>query len=238
MKKDTLLSLEDVHVSFGGVKALNGVDIAVDEGEVVALIGPNGAGKSTILKTIFGIVEPEKGTVSVYGNAVKPKPHIIIKQGVSYVPQGRRVFKHLSVYENLETGGYPVEDREVVRERIKEMFDMFPMLAQKKNAKSGSLSGGQQQILAIARGLMTAPRVLLLDEPSLGLSPKMVKEVFSYIEKINREKKTALVIVEHNLKTLAKVAHRTYILARGEVVAKGDASLLSDTNLLKKVFTG
>ena len=238
MKTGTLLSLENIHVSFGGVKALNGVDVYIDEGEVVALIGPNGAGKSTILKTIFGLVEYQNGKVKIYGREVKPKPYEIIKEGIAYVPQGRRVFKHLTVYENLEIGGFAVGDNTIIKNRISEMFDMFPVLKQKQDAKSGTLSGGQQQMLAIARGLMTSPKVLLLDEPSLGLSPKMVKEVFEYIEKISRERKTAIMIVEHNLKTLAKVAHRTYILARGEIVAKGDGSLLLDTELLKKVFTG
>lgn len=238
MKSGILLSLENIHVSFGGVKALNGVDVSIDEGEVVALIGPNGAGKSTILKTIFGLVEYQNGKVKIYGREVKPKSYEIIKEGIAYVPQGRRVFKHLTVYENLEIGGFAVGDNTIIKNRISEMFDMFPVLKQKQDAKSGTLSGGQQQMLAIARGLMTSPKVLLLDEPSLGLSPKMVKEVFEYIEKISRERKTAIMIVEHNLKTLAKVAHRTYILARGEIVAKGDGSLLLDTELLKKVFTG
>jgi len=238
MKTDTLLSVENIAVSFGGVKALGGVSLSIDEGEVVALIGPNGAGKSTILKTIFGLVPPDSGKVFVYGQHVLPKPYEIIKQGIAYVPQGRRVFKHLTVYENLEIGGYAVGSKGVIKERIAEMFQMFPVLKQKRNEKSGQLSGGQQQMLAIARGLMTAPKVLLLDEPSLGLSPKIVKEVFEHIERISTERKTAIMIVEHNLKTLATVADRTYILARGEVVAEGGPDILRDEDLLRRVFTG
>lgn len=237
-KKDILLRLDDVHVAYGGVKALNAVDIYLDEGEVVALMGPNGAGKSTIVKAIFGLAPIVHGKVLWHDIPVLPVPYEMVARGIAFVPQGRRVFADLTVYENLEIGGFMIKDRKIVKERIEELCEMFPILKEKSKAKSGSLSGGQQQMLAIARGLMTDPKVLLLDEPSLGLAPKVVKEVFAFVRDINQKRKTAVLVVEHNIKSLLEISDRGYILDKGTVVAHGDPKDLVAKGILEKVFTG
>ncbi len=238
MDKETLLKLDDIHVHYGGVKALDGASVSLDEGEVVALMGPNGAGKSTILKAIFGLAPVTGGSVSWEGSAINPVPHEVVARGIAFVPQGRRVFADLTVEENLEIGGFTVKDKAIVRERIKGLMEMFPILKEKKGAKSGTLSGGQQQMLAIARGLMTDPKVLLLDEPSLGLAPKVVKEVFAFVKEINQRRNTAVMVVEHNIKSLLEIATRGYILDKGKVVAHGSPQELVSKGTLEKVFTG
>ncbi len=238
MTTETLLKLDDIHVHYGGVKALDGASVSLDEGEVVALMGPNGAGKSTILKAIFGLAPVTGGSVSWEGSAIHPIPHEVVARGIAFVPQGRRVFADLTVEENLEIGGFTVKDKAIVRERIKGLMEMFPILKEKRNAKSGTLSGGQQQMLAIARGLMTDPKVLLLDEPSLGLAPKVVKEVFAFVKEINQKRNTAVMVVEHNIKSLLEIATRGYILDKGKVVAHGSPQELVSKGTLEKVFTG
>ncbi|MBI3573593.1 ABC transporter ATP-binding protein [Candidatus Kaiserbacteria bacterium] len=236
--KETLLKLESVHVRYGGVKALDGVDIALDEGKVVALLGPNGAGKSTVLKAIFGLAPIAHGKVLWHENPFTPVSYEVVARGIAFVPQGRRVFTDLSVEENLEIGGFMIKDSRIVKERIKELYEMFPMLREKRYKKSGTLSGGQQQMLAIARGLMTDPKVLLLDEPSLGLAPKVVKEVFAFVRDINQKRNTAVLVVEHNIKSLLEIADRGYILDKGKVVASGDPKELVAKGILQKVFSG
>lgn len=238
MSTETLLTLNDIHVHYGGVKALDGASVSLDEGEIVALMGPNGAGKSTILKAIFGLAPVTSGEVSWEGGVIKPVPHEVVGRGIAFVPQGRRVFSDLTVEENLEIGGFTVRDKALVRERINDLFEMFPILKEKRNAKSGTLSGGQQQMLAIARGLMTDPKVLLLDEPSLGLAPKVVKEVFAFVKEINERRRTAVMVVEHNIKSLLEIATRGYILDKGKVVAHGSPQDLVAKGTLEKVFTG
>lgn len=238
MTKETLLKLNNIHVHYGGVKALDGASVSIDEGEVVALMGPNGAGKSTILKTIFGLAPIESGNVAWEGREFTPISHEVVHRGISFVPQGRRVFRHLSVYENIELGGWGITSSSERKERMESVLDIFPALREKLHAKSGTLSGGQQQMLAIARGLMTDPKLLLLDEPSLGLAPKIVKEVFAKIREINERRKTAIVVVEHNLKSLLEITSRAYILAKGKVVAHGEPKELVGTGILEKVFLG
>ena len=232
---EKLLSLSDVHVHYGGVKALDGASVSIDEGEVVALMGPNGAGKSTILKTIFGLAPIESGTVAWEGQRFTPVSYEVVKRGISFVPQGRRVFRHLTVYENIEIGGWDVPANER-KERIENVLELFPALRAKLKAKSGTLSGGQQQMLAIARGLMTDPKVLLLDEPSLGLAPKIVKEVFAKVREINQRRKTAIFVVEHNLKSLLEIATRAYVLDKGRVYAEGAPKDIIGKGILEKVF--
>jgi branched-chain amino acid transport system ATP-binding protein len=238
MQKEILLKTDDLHVRYGGVTALNGADIALDEGEVVALMGPNGAGKSTILKAVFGIAPIHHGKVLWREVPVSPVSYEMVERGIAFVPQGRRVFTDLTVEENLEVGGYVVRDSRLVKERIHGLMEMFPVLREKRKAKSGTLSGGQQQMLAIARGLMTDPKVLLLDEPSLGLSPKVVKEVFAFVKDINQKRKTAVLVVEHNIKSLLEIADRGYILDKGRVIAEGDPKRLVSEGVLQKVFSG
>lgn len=236
--KESLLQLKDISVHYGGLVALNGASISVDEGEIVALMGPNGAGKSTILKALFGITPIHGGMVLWHEKEIRPIPKEMIDRGVSYVPQGRRVFHSLTVRENLEIGAYTVDSKNEIKERIEEVLELFPALKPKMKELSGHLSGGQQQMLAIARGLMTDPKVLLLDEPSIGLAPKIVKEVFEKIREINEKHKTSIVIVEHNLKSVNSIAHRTYILDKGKVVAQGLPKELMDSGILEKVFLG
>jgi len=235
---ETLLQLKDINVHYGGVKALAGASVSIDEGEVVALMGPNGAGKSTVLKAIFGLVPIESGEVFWQGQTFKPVSHEVVDRGISFVPQGRRVFKYLTVYENIEIGGWNIKSSSERKERIENVLNIFPALRAKLKAKSGTLSGGQQQMLAIARGLMTDPKVLLLDEPSLGLAPKIVKEVFAKIKEINEKRKTAIVVVEHNLVSLLEITDRAYVLDKGKVIAEGNPADLLQTNILEKVFLG
>ena len=235
---ETLLELRNIHVHYGGVKALDGASVSIDEGEIVALMGPNGAGKSTILKAIFGLAPISSGEVLWEGQTFKPVSHEVVERGISFVPQGRRVFHHLTVLENLEIGGFNVKSATERKERIANVLELFPALKGKLKAKSGTLSGGQQQMLAIARGLMTDPKVLLLDEPSLGLAPKIVKEVFQKIKEINERRKTAIFVVEHNLKTLLEITTRAYVLDKGKVYAEGNPKELVANKVLEKVFLG
>jgi branched-chain amino acid transport system ATP-binding protein len=236
--KELLLQLKDASVHYGGVHALDGASVVIDEGEVVALMGPNGAGKSTILKALFGIAPLSQGQVLWHGSRVEPVSHEMVARGISFVPQGRRVFGDLTVRENLEIAGIVVRDKKVLQGRIEEAMAIFPILREKRDAKAGSLSGGQQQMLALARGLMTDPKVLLLDEPSLGLAPKVVREVFEKIREINERHKTAVFIVEHNIKSLLAIVHRGYVLDKGKVLIHGSASELMHSETLKKLFVG
>ena len=235
---EVLLKLEDINVYYGGLKALNGASVLIDEGEIIALMGPNGAGKSTVLKALFGITPMESGKVLWHEKAISPIPKEMIDRGISYVPQGRRVFSSLTVKENLEIGAYTVKSKNEVKERIEEVLTLFPALRSKLKEQSSHLSGGQQQMLAIARGLMTDPKVLLLDEPSIGPAPKIVKEVFQKIKEINERHRTSIIIVEHNLKSVNEIAHRTYVLDKGKVVAEGKPKELMDSGILEKVFLG
>lgn len=238
MKNEILLECKNVHVHYGGVKALDGASVSVDAGEVVALMGPNGAGKSTILKAVFGLAPIDSGEVLWEGRKFTPVSHEVVERGISFVPQGRRVFKYLTVRENLEIGGWGIKDKSERKERLENVLELFPALRAKLKAKSGTLSGGQQQMLAIARGLMTDPKVLLLDEPSLGLAPKVVKEMFQKIKEINERRKTAIVVVEHNIKSILEIVDRAYVLDKGKVVATDTPNNLIGTNVLERVFLG
>jgi branched-chain amino acid transport system ATP-binding protein len=238
MTMEHILELKNIHTHYGGVKALDGIDAFVNEGEMVSLMGPNGAGKSTVLKAAFGIAPVSSGEVLWHGVPVRPVSYEMVARGISFVPQGRRVFKYLTVEENLEIGGITVRDKAELKRRINEAMDIFPVLRHKRKRKSGELSGGEQQMVALARGIITDPKVLLLDEPSLGLAPKIVKEVFDKIKEINERHGTAIVIVEHNIKSLLEIVHRAYILDKGKVVAEGDPGQLTRSGILEKVFLG
>lgn len=238
VNEEILLQLKDVSVHYGGVKALDGVDVELDENEIVVLMGPNGAGKSTILKVIFGLAPIHSGKVLWHEKEISPISHEMVKRGVAFVPQGRRVFKNLTIKENLEIGGFVVKDKKIINQRIERVLEFFPDLKKKLKHKSGSLSGGQQQMLAFARGLMIDPKILLLDEPSLGLAPKIVKEVFAKIKEINERHKTAVMVVEHNIKSLLEIAHRGYVLDKGKIVKKDSAKNILQSDILERVFTG
>ncbi|MFA5838647.1 MAG: ABC transporter ATP-binding protein [Candidatus Paceibacterota bacterium] len=238
MTKEILLKLEDIKVHYGGVHALDGASVQIDEGEIVALMGPNGAGKSTILKAVFGLAPILSGDIFWHEKKIKPVSYKIARMGISFVPQGRQLFHSLTVKENLEMGGVIVKDKTELKRRIEEILEIFPELKKKMKEKSETLSGGQQQMLALARGIITDPKVLLLDEPTLGLSPKLVKEVFAKIKEINERHKTAIFVVEHNIKSLLEITSRAYVLDKGKVVAHGSSEEIAKSDILEKVFLG
>lgn len=238
MNTDYVLQLKNISVRYGGVRALDGINISLTAGEIVALIGPNGAGKSTILKVIFGLAPTYSGHVFWQNQVIKPVPHELVRRGISYVPQGRQVFSNLSIQENLEIGGYSVRDKRLLQRRIFEVIEMFPVLKRRRYAAAGTLSGGQQQMLALARGLINEPQVLLLDEPSLGLAPKIVTEVFTKIKEINEKHKTAIMVVEHNIKSLFEIASRGYVLDKGHVAAQDTSHNLLKCGVVEKLFLG
>ena len=233
-----MLQLQEISVHYGGVKALDEIDVSLDEGEIVALMGPNGAGKSTVLKVIFGLAPIYSGKVLWREKTIAPIHYEMTKRGVAFVPQGRRVLTNLTIKENLEIGGFIIQDGKIINQRMEEILEIFPDLKNKLKIEAGALSGGQQQMLALGRGLMTDPKVLLLDEPSLGLAPKVVKEVFAKIKEINEKHKTAILVVEHNIKSLFGIVHRAYILDKGKIVAEGVPRDLLKGDILEKVFLG
>ena len=213
----SLLELEDTHVHYGAIHALKGVSIRVDEGQIVTLVGANGAGKSTTLRAISGLLRPSKGAIRFEGRPIHGRPpHEIVKLGISHVPEGRIVFANLSVSDNLEMGAYLRKDRAGVAEDRKKVFQLFPRLEERKRQASGTLSGGEQQMLAIGRALMARPRVLLMDEPSLGLAPLLVREIFAVIGEI-RSRGTTIVLVEQNARMALACGDRGYVLETGEV---------------------
>lgn len=233
-----ILELQHASVQYGGVHALQDVSVELRPGEMVALMGPNGAGKSTVLKAIFGLTSLHSGRVLWHGTHIVPVTHHMVARGVAFVPQGRRVFTHLTVEQNLEVAGEVVPKDCSVQERIEEVMQFFPELKKKRRAQSGTLSGGQQQMLALGRGLMSEPDVLLLDEPSLGLAPKIVTEVFAKIKEINQQKGMAIMIVEHNLKSLLEVVDRAYVLDKGALVLEETAENLKKGTTLEHILLG
>ena len=233
-----LLELENLHTYYGQIHALKGINLTVNEGEIVTLVGANGAGKSTTLRTISGMVKARLGTVKLAGKDINGgRPHDIAALGVGHVPEGRRIFPLLTVRENLEIGAWNVKDGNLIKSRIEQMFNLFPRLRERTFQKGGTLSGGEQQMLAIARALMADPRVLLLDEPSMGLAPVLVEAIFDIIVQINREGKTIL-LVEQNALMALEVAHRGYVLQTGEVVLNDSAKSLLTNDIVRKAYLG
>ena len=235
---DMLLELRNVSVQFGAVVALEQANLGLRRGELAAVMGPNGAGKSTVLKAIMGLAPVTGGQVYWRGAPLVAATHEIVKLGISFVPQGRRVFTHLSVLENLELGCIYLNDRTEQARRLESVLELFPLLHEKRRDMASQMSGGQQQMLALGRGLMAAPEVLLLDEPTLGLAPIIVKEVFEKVHEINEKLKTTIFVVEHNIKGVLDIASRAYVLDRGRVVHDGTPKSVEDTNILTDVFLG
>ncbi|MDO7786168.1 ABC transporter ATP-binding protein [Desulforamulus aquiferis] len=233
-----LLEVKDLHVSYGAIRALKGVSCGVKEGEIVALIGANGAGKTTTLRTISGLIRPISGDITYKGKSlIKMPPHQIVSQGISQVPEGRRVFTRMTVLENLEMGAYIRNDKANVKADIKKVFARFPRLEERKAQLAGTLSGGEQQMLAMGRALMSQPTVLLMDEPSMGLAPMLVQEIFSIIKEINQAG-TTILLVEQNAHMALSIASRAYVLETGEVVLAGQASDLAKDPEVQKAYLG
>ena len=233
-----LLELENVHTYYGHIHALKGVNLTVEEGEVVTLVGSNGAGKSTSLRTISGMVRPRTGTVRLEGKDITSyMPHDVAALGIGHVPEGRRIFPLLSVRENIEIGAWNVSSRMVINQRMEQMFSLFPRLKERLEQKGGTLSGGEQQMLAIARALMSAPRVLLLDEPSMGLAPVLVEGIFEIIKRINAEG-TTILLVEQNALMALEVAKRGYVLQTGVVKLSDNAEALMNNEEVRKLYLG
>ena len=233
-----LLELKGISVRYGAVSALEDVSLGVRKGEVVAVMGPNGAGKSTVLKAIMGLAPVVAGEVHWRSEPLMAATHEIVKEGISFVPQGRRLFTHLTIEENLEMGCLYMNDNEEKARRMDSVMDLFPILHQKRRDMASQMSGGQQQMLALGRGLMASPEALLLDEPTLGLAPIVVKEVFRMVSLIGERLGTTIMIVEHNIKGALDIVDRAYVLDMGRMVFEGTPQAVRDTNILTEVFLG
>ncbi len=217
-----MLKISNVETFYGKIQALRGVDLDVNDGEIVSLIGSNGAGKSTLLMTISGVNKARRGNIVFNGKNIENKdPHKIVDMGICQVPEGRRIFSRLTVEENLRLGAHANEKGKHFENDIKEVYDLFPVLSDRKTQRGGTLSGGEQQMLAIGRALMSKPKVLLLDEPSLGIAPKLVNQIFVSIKNINKEKNVTIFLVEQNAKKALELADRAYVLVNGKVTIKG-----------------
>jgi branched-chain amino acid transport system ATP-binding protein len=233
-----LLKLNYVHTYYGAIHALKGISIEVDEGEIVTLIGANGAGKSTTLNTICGILHPRQGTIELDGQPIHERPaHEIVMRGVAQAPEGRRVFGRLTVTENLEMGAYARTDGKAVRQDIDHVFELFPRLGERSRQVAGTLSGGEQQMLAIGRALMARPRLLLLDEPSMGLAPILVETIFDTVREINTQG-TTILLVEQNARMALSLARRGYVLETGEIALADRAEELLQDDMVRKVYLG
>jgi branched-chain amino acid transport system ATP-binding protein len=234
----SLLSIQNLDYAYGDLRVLWGIGLTVNQGEIVTLVGSNGAGKSTTLKNISRLVKWSAGSVTFEGEDLsKLEPHQVVDRGVVHVPEGRRIFPEMTVLENLRMGSYPKATRPDREKNIARAFSLFPRLEERQKQLGGTLSGGEQQMLAIARGLMANPRLLLLDEPSLGLSPLLVKNIFQIISEINRQGVTIL-LVEQNVHQALRIAHRAYVLETGRVVLTGSGADLLDNDHVKKAFLG
>jgi branched-chain amino acid transport system ATP-binding protein len=233
-----LLEVNDIHTYYGAIQALHGVSVSVDEGEIVTLIGANGAGKSTMLNTICGLLRPRRGTIYLEGEPIHElPPHEIVARGVSQAPEGRRVFGRLNVTENLEMGAFARKDNEGIQRDMERVFVLFPRLKERSRQIAGTLSGGEQQMLAIGRALMASPRLLLLDEPSMGLAPILVEAIFDTIREINAQG-TTILLVEQNALMALSIAKRGYVLETGEIVLQDAASELEKNEMVRKAYLG
>jgi branched-chain amino acid transport system ATP-binding protein len=233
-----MLELREVHAYYGNIHALKGLTLEVEKGEIVTLIGANGAGKSTTIRTIAGLLHPRRGRINLAGERIERLlPHQIVQRGVAQAPEGRRIFPRLSVLENLEMGAYTRTDYTMVRADLERVLRLFPRLKERASQLGGTLSGGEQQMLAIGRALMARPRVLLLDEPSMGLAPTMVEVIFQTIQEINHQG-TTILLVEQNALMALEVAHRGYVLQTGRTVLHDTAANLLQNEMVRKVYLG
>ena len=234
-----MLKINNISTYYGNIQALKNISIEVSEGEIITLIGANGAGKSTTLMSLCGIVPIRSGSIEFEGQEIsKMSPDKIVSLGISQVPEGRRIFPQLSVKENLDMGAFLRDDKEEIKKDIEYVYDLFPRLAERRNQQGGTLSGGEQQMLAISRALMARPRLLLLDEPSLGLAPLIVQQIFEIIKKVNQDNNTTVFLVEQNANMALKIAHRGYVLETGNISMTDDADKLLANEDVKKAYLG
>jgi branched-chain amino acid transport system ATP-binding protein len=234
-----MLEIRDLHTYYGHIHALKGISLHVNEGEIVCLIGANGAGKTTTLKTISGLLHPRHGEIWLEGERIDGMPaHEIVEKGIGQSPEGRRIFARLTVIENLEMGAYGRKDREGIRRDLDFVFGTFPRLAERRNQLGGTLSGGEQQMLAMGRAMMTRPRVLMLDEPSMGLAPVLVETIFDIIQRLNREEKTTILLVEQNAAKALQISRRGYVIETGQIVIEDSAEKLQQNPSVRKAYLG
>jgi branched-chain amino acid transport system ATP-binding protein len=234
-----MLKLKDVSTFYGNIQALKGISLEVDEGEIITLIGANGAGKSTTLMTICGIVPPRSGEITFKGSSIlSTSANEIVALGISQVPEGRHIFPYLSVMENLDMGAFLRNDKQEIKKDMEYIFDLFPILAERRHQAGGTLSGGEQQMLAISRALMARPKLLLMDEPSLGLAPLILGQIFDIIKKINTENRTTIFLVEQNANQALKIAHRGYVMENGKITLSDSAEKLLSNEDVKKAYLG
>lgn len=233
-----MLEVKDLNVYYGMIQALKGISFEVNEGEVIALIGANGAGKTTTLHTLTGLVPAKSGSITFEGKDIRKIPgHKIVSMGMAHVPEGRRVFAQLSVYENLKMGAYTRKDKEEIKQTLEMVYKRFPRLEERKNQLAGTLSGGEQQMLAMGRALMSHPKIIVMDEPSMGLSPIYVNEIFNIIKDVSADGVTVL-LVEQNAKKALSIADRAYVLETGKIILSGDAKELMNDESVKKAYLG
>lgn len=233
-----MLKIEDINVYYGNIQALRGVSMDINKGEIVTLIGANGAGKSTLLKTISGLLKPKQGKILFEGESIGGKAaQSIVKLGISHVPEGRRVFANMTVEENLELGAFLRKDKAGIKQDLGKVYTLFPRLLERVKQQSGTLSGGEQQMLAMGRALMARPRLLLLDEPSMGLAPLLVKQIFNIVEEINKGG-TTILLVEQNANLALSIADRAYVVETGSIVLSGEAEELTASEEIKKAYLG
>jgi branched-chain amino acid transport system ATP-binding protein len=235
----SLLEIDNIHSYYGHIHALKGISVEVNEGEIVTLIGSNGAGKSTALRTISGMMHPKKGRILFEGKDIsRQEPHQIVHRGMVHVPEGRGIFPTLTVKENLEMGAFTISDSQLVEERMDYGFSLFPRLKERIDQFGGTLSGGEQQMLAIARGLMMDPHLLMLDEPSMGLAPILVELIFDIIKELNDKRGTTILLVEQNALMALSIAHRGYVMQTGEITVSDTAANLRDNEEVQKAYLG
>lgn len=235
---EPMLKIDNIDVYYGAIHALKGISLDVKEGEIVTLIGANGAGKSTTLRTISGLLKPKTGSITFLGQNIEGvRAHEIVKKGISQVPEGRRVFAEMTVMENLDLGAFVRKDKAGIQQDLKHVFELFPRLEERKNQSAGTLSGGEQQMLAMGRALMSRPKLLLLDEPSMGLAPLLIKEIFNIIVDINKSGTTVL-LVEQNANMALSIANRAYVLETGRITLSGSAKELAASEDVRKAYLG
>ena len=233
-----LLEVKDIHTYYGNIHALKGISVTVEEGEIVTLIGANGAGKTTTLRTISGLIRPRQGNILLQGDDIAQYPaHDLVFKGIAMVPEGRGIFSKMSVLENLEMGAYSRNDKDGIKKDLEWVFELLPRLKERQKQVAGTMSGGEQQMLATARALMTKPKILLMDEPSMGLAPVLVEAIFDTIEKVNKEG-TTILLVEQNATMALSIAHRGYVLQTGSIVLTDTAANLQKNEMVQKAYLG